>query len=73
MLPRRVTVTCQAPSLEARAECLGQVRRVVRDPDPEWSPGSAQELCGRVLCTCYMGTTNSSEETCIRARVLAAQ
>jgi len=33
------------------------------DKDSSWRPKTPQELCGRLFCTCYMGTENSSKET----------
>lgn len=32
-------------------------------PDSTWMPKTPQELCGRLFCTCFMGTENSSKET----------
>jgi len=32
-------------------------------PTSTWRPKTPQELCGRLFCTCFMGTTNSSKET----------
>lgn len=36
-----------------------------------WVPKTPQELCGRIFHTCYMGTSNSSNETRSRAKDLA--
>ncbi|XP_048517441.1 glutamine-dependent NAD(+) synthetase [Dendroctonus ponderosae] len=49
---------------------LADVRRITADA--EYTPKSAQELCNRILVTCYMGTENSSHETKNRANSLAA-
>lgn len=49
---------------------LADVRRITADA--EYTPKSAQELCYRILVTCYMGTENSSHETKTRANSLAA-
>lgn len=49
---------------------LSDVRRITADA--EYTPKSAQELCNRILVTCYMGTENSSKETKTRAAALAA-
>lgn len=38
---------------------------------PDFSPNNAQEICERLLVTCYMGTENSSKETKDRANGLA--
>jgi hypothetical protein len=34
---------------------------VVKDED--YIPEDPKELCGRIFVTCYMGTSNSSDET----------
>jgi NAD+ synthase (glutamine-hydrolysing) len=31
--------------------------------DSTWIPKTPQELCGRLFCSCFMGTDNSSKET----------
>ncbi len=41
--------------------------------DPAYTPASATELCSKLFVTCYMGTTNSSEDTKKRAAQLATQ
>ena len=55
------------------ATTLAELRRVTRHPDPAWTPASAQEIANLVLCTCYMGTTNSSVATRSRAAQLAKE
>lgn len=51
---------------------IADVRRIVGVPeDSDWLPDTPQELCGKILHTCYMGTTNSSKETRNRAKQLA--
>ncbi|XP_068832901.1 glutamine-dependent NAD(+) synthetase isoform X2 [Capricornis sumatraensis] len=52
-------------------EVLADVRTIVNQPS--YTPQDPQELCGRVLTTCYMASENSSQETCDRARELAQQ
>ncbi|XP_008308891.1 glutamine-dependent NAD(+) synthetase isoform X1 [Cynoglossus semilaevis] len=52
-------------------QVLQDVRRVVGDDS--YLPQDPRELCGRVFTTYYMGSKNSSEETCSRARDLAQQ
>ncbi|OAX81982.1 hypothetical protein ACJ72_03673 [Emergomyces africanus] len=53
-------------------DVIADMRRIVGEsPDSEWLPETAQELCGKILHTCYMGTTNSSKETRNRAKELA--
>ncbi|XP_066154343.1 glutamine-dependent NAD(+) synthetase [Euwallacea fornicatus] len=54
----------------ADSKVLSDVRRITADA--EYTPLSAQELCNRILVTCYMGTENSSKETKNRASGLAA-
>jgi NAD+ synthase (glutamine-hydrolysing) len=65
-----------APSSDAEAygaETLAQVRHVVKHADARWRPESARDLASRIFYTCYMGTSNSSDETRLRARTLAAE
>jgi len=50
---------------------LADVRRVTGDQG--YTPTDPQELCNRLLVTCYMGSENSSEETKARARKLSQQ
>ncbi|EEH48540.2 glutamine-dependent NAD(+) synthetase [Paracoccidioides brasiliensis Pb18] len=53
-------------------DVIADMRRVVGEPpDSKWLPETPQDLCGRILHTCYMGTTNSSKETRYRAKELA--
>ncbi|GJQ83125.1 hypothetical protein Trydic_g15363 [Trypoxylus dichotomus] len=49
---------------------LTDVRRILGDG--EYTPGNPNELCNRMLVTCYMGSDNSSKETKKRAATLAA-
>ncbi|XP_057666917.1 glutamine-dependent NAD(+) synthetase [Diorhabda carinulata] len=48
---------------------LSDLRRILASP--EYTPENAQELCNKLLVTCYMGSENSSKETKIRADTLA--
>lgn len=50
---------------------LADVRKMVCDM--EYTPKQPQELCNRLLFTCYMGSQNSSVETRQRAKTLASQ
>ncbi|PGH02600.1 hypothetical protein AJ79_07604 [Helicocarpus griseus UAMH5409] len=51
---------------------IADMRRIAGEPpESKWLPETPQELCGRILHTCYMGTTNSSKETRNRAKELA--
>uniref|UniRef100_G1LLX9 Glutamine-dependent NAD(+) synthetase n=1 Tax=Ailuropoda melanoleuca TaxID=9646 RepID=G1LLX9_AILME len=52
-------------------EVLADVRTIV--DQLSYTPQDPQDLCGRVLTTCYMASENSSQETCDRARELAQQ
>nr|CAD7569878.1 unnamed protein product [Timema californicum] len=53
------------------SQVLSDVRKIVCDPD--YIPRDPQELCNRLLTTCYMGSENSSVETRSRAGALAKQ
>uniref|UniRef100_A0A3Q1AQ21 Glutamine-dependent NAD(+) synthetase n=1 Tax=Amphiprion ocellaris TaxID=80972 RepID=A0A3Q1AQ21_AMPOC len=61
---------CQAVE-DGNSSVLEDVRRVVGDDS--YLPQQPKELCGRIFTTCYMGSENSSEDTCSRARDLARQ
>ncbi|XP_042528516.1 glutamine-dependent NAD(+) synthetase isoform X3 [Dipodomys spectabilis] len=61
---------CQAVA-SGNEEVLADVR-VILDQS-SYTPQDPQELCGRLLTTCYMASENSSQETCHRARELAGQ
>ncbi|XP_052810876.1 glutamine-dependent NAD(+) synthetase-like isoform X1 [Mya arenaria] len=50
---------------------LSDIRRIVSDPT--YDPTDPQEMVGRLLTTCYMGTENSSADTKARAAELASQ
>lgn len=50
---------------------LQDLRRILSDN--EYVPTTANELCNRLLVTCYMASENSSKETKQRASTLAAQ
>lgn len=52
-------------------QVLNDLRRIVNDAN--YTPPSPNDLCGKLFVTCYMGTTNSSEGTKMRAQSLAAQ
>nr|CAD7454128.1 unnamed protein product [Timema tahoe] len=53
------------------SQVLSDVRKIVCDLD--YVPRDPQELCNRLLTTCYMGSENSSVETKSRAVALAKQ
>lgn len=70
-----VGVMCKliVKSINEGNECvLSDVRRIAGYGKDE-RPKSAEELCSKIFVTCYMGTTNSSEETRDRAALLAKQ
>uniref|UniRef100_A0A670Y3P8 Glutamine-dependent NAD(+) synthetase n=1 Tax=Pseudonaja textilis TaxID=8673 RepID=A0A670Y3P8_PSETE len=50
---------------------LDDIRRIVNDE--MYIPKEAQELCGRLLTTCYMASENSSLDTYDRAKSLAEE
>jgi len=55
-----------------REDILAETRRITRQGD-DWVPKSPQEICGFIMHTCYMGTTNSSKETRDRATKLSEE
>lgn len=55
----------------ADVQVLADIRRIV--DDSQYTPTDPSELCNRLLTTCYMGTSNSSQETNARAKTLASQ
>lgn len=63
-------LVCQAVK-EADGQVLQDVRQVVGDAG--YVPHDEKDLCNRIFTTCYMGSNNSSEETCSCAKELAAQ
>ncbi|KAJ2726058.1 glutamine-dependent NAD(+) synthetase [Coemansia sp. Benny D115] len=67
---RQVVIACQ----QGDRRVLEDVRRCTGTSaaEPEYVPVSPQELAGRIFYTCYMGTSNSSDETRTRARDLAS-
>lgn len=62
---RLVVEACKAGDQQA----LKDVRMVCAEND--YTPASPQEFCNRIFHTCFMGSTNSSEETRSRARELS--
>uniref|UniRef100_A0A8C9VDG2 Glutamine-dependent NAD(+) synthetase n=1 Tax=Scleropages formosus TaxID=113540 RepID=A0A8C9VDG2_SCLFO len=61
---------CQAVK-NGSAQVLEDVRHVVGNA--AYTPKEPRELCGRLFTTCYMASENSSQDTCNRAKDLAAQ
>uniref|UniRef100_A0A8P4GBG8 Glutamine-dependent NAD(+) synthetase n=1 Tax=Dicentrarchus labrax TaxID=13489 RepID=A0A8P4GBG8_DICLA len=61
---------CQAVE-DGNSQVLEDVHRVVGDDS--YRPQHPRELCSRIFTTCYMGSENSSEATCSRAKDLANQ
>ncbi|GBN76726.1 putative glutamine-dependent NAD(+) synthetase [Araneus ventricosus] len=64
------TLVCQAIA-DGDTNVLEDLRKIIGDP--KYKPLNARELCNQILVTCYMGTKNSSEETCQRAKDLSSQ
>lgn len=57
---------------DGNQQVIKDLRRIAGEPeDSTWLPETPQEFCGRILYTCYMGTTNSGKETRERAKNLA--
>lgn len=56
---------------EGDSSVLEDLRKIVGDP--KYIPQSARELCNQILVTCYMGTKNSSEDTCSQSKDLSSQ
>jgi len=54
---------------QGNGETLRDLRDIVGDNN--FSPNNYQEIVGRILVTCYLGTKNSSNETNSRAKKLA--
>ncbi|KAJ8416209.1 hypothetical protein AAFF_G00382310 [Aldrovandia affinis] len=63
-------LVCEAVR-NGNTQVLSDVQKVVTDIT--YRPKDPRELCGRLFTTCYMGSENSSEDTCTRAKELAAQ
>nr|XP_013006315.1 glutamine-dependent NAD(+) synthetase isoform X3 [Cavia porcellus] len=61
---------CEAVA-RGNQEVLADIRTIV--DESSYTPQAPQELCGRILTTCYMASENSSQETCSRAGELAQQ
>ncbi|XP_051235970.1 glutamine-dependent NAD(+) synthetase isoform X3 [Dicentrarchus labrax] len=64
-------VCAALPGCRGRHQVLEDVHRVVGDDS--YRPQHPRELCSRIFTTCYMGSENSSEATCSRAKDLANQ
>lgn len=52
-------------------QVLQDVRRLVGNET--YFPQQPRELCRLIFTTCYMGSENSSADTCNRAKELASQ
>ena len=63
--------TDDATPAATREQVLSDVRRIAQHDAP-WVPASPQAIAERLFVTCYMGTTNSSNETRSRAHDLAS-
>ena len=60
---------------QGSALVASDLRRVLRKStsDPQWVPSSPAEIANALFVTCYMGTSNSSNETRDRAAALASE
>ncbi|KAL7753968.1 glutamine-dependent NAD(+) synthetase [Sorochytrium milnesiophthora] len=57
---------------EGDEQVIQDARRITHEPEnSSYVPLDPNEFCSRILHTCYMGTTNSSNETRGRAKELA--
>ena len=57
---------------DGNEQVIKDTRRICGEAeDSTWLPVEPQELCNRILHTCFMGTTNSSQDTRTRAKELA--
>lgn len=56
---------------ENNEETIKDVRQIVNDSN--YTPTSANDLCSKLLVTCYMATTNNSESTKQLASSLASE
>lgn len=63
-------LVCQAAK-DGDLQVMRDVRQVVGDAN--YIPNDAKELCNKIFTTCYMGSSNSSQETNDRAKEMAAQ
>ncbi|XP_037102571.1 glutamine-dependent NAD(+) synthetase isoform X2 [Syngnathus acus] len=63
-------LVCQAIE-NGNNQVLEDVRRLIGDDT--YFPQQPRELCGHIFTTCYMGSENSSADTCDRAKKLASQ
>ncbi|XP_075401339.1 glutamine-dependent NAD(+) synthetase isoform X2 [Tenrec ecaudatus] len=63
-------LVCEAVR-DGNQQVLADVRTIV--DETTYTPQYPQELCRRLLTTCYMASENSSQDTCQRARELAQQ
>ncbi|OCT83757.1 glutamine-dependent NAD(+) synthetase [Xenopus laevis] len=64
------TLVCRAVAAD-NGDVLTEVRGIVQDDT--YLPTSPQDLCRRILTTCYMASENSSQDTHDRAKYLAQQ
>jgi NAD+ synthase (glutamine-hydrolysing) len=56
---------------ENNESVINEVKRIVNDTN--YTPKSAQDLCSKLLVTCYMATVNNSQETYQLAKTLGSQ
>jgi NAD+ synthase (glutamine-hydrolysing) len=68
---QRVCHELEHGSERSKAQTLADVRKITKRPS--YYPPSPQDLCGKLLTTCYMASPYSGDETTTRAFDLAAQ
>ena len=57
---------------EGNAQVIEDAKKIAGEAvDSSWIPATPQELTGRIFCTTYMGSKNSSSDTRKRAKDLA--
>ncbi|PKI85565.1 NAD(+) synthase (glutamine-hydrolyzing) [Malassezia vespertilionis] len=67
---RIVLDACMHGNADTKERVLADLRRIA-DEHHEWFPADPQAIAQRIFVTCFMGTTNSSQETRARAKNLA--
>jgi len=68
---QRVFAELSDGSDRSKAQTLADIRKITKRPS--YYPESWQDLCGKMLSTCYMASQYSGDETTSRAAALAKQ
>ena len=59
---------------DGNEQVIKDTRRICGETeDSAWLPTSPEMICNRIFHTCFMGTTNSSNDTRARAKLLAQE